>query len=310
MITSILLALREGLEAALIIGIVLGALRRTGRADLNRSLWLGVISAVVLSVITALILRAVDKELEGTVEQIFEGVTLLLAAGVLTWMIFWMGRESRSMKSRLESNVNKAVLVKGGGALYFLAFIAVLREGIELALYMTAASMSLSGVQTLLGTAIGLSAACLLGYLIYSTAVRLNLQRFFQVTGVILILFAAGLIGHSVAEFNEAGIIPAIISPIWNLNPILSDSSILGMVFSTLFGYHGSPSLTEALGYGGYILVTMFIFVKARNLQPARLIPRASATFPYPVDSDTAPSGQEDHRAVHRTQTRSDARRT
>ncbi len=310
MITSILLALREGLEAALIIGIVLGALRRTGRTDLNRSLWLGVFSAVTVSAITALILRAVDKELEGAIEQIFEGVTLLLAAGVLTWMIFWMGRESRSLKSKLESNVNMAVLVKGGGALYFLAFIAVLREGIELALYMTAASMSLSGVQTLLGTAVGLSAACLLGYLIYSTTIRLNLQRFFQVTGVILILFAAGLIAHSVAEFNEAGIIPAIISPIWNLNPILSDSSILGMVFSTLFGYHGNPSLTEALGYAGYVLVTLVVFVKAKNLRPAKLTPHVSATVPSLGDTDTAPIGREDHRAVHRIQTRSGARRT
>jgi len=269
MITSLLLSLREGLEAALIIGIVLGALRRTGRADLNRALWLGVFSAVMVSLISALILRAVDKELDGAAEQIFEGVTLLLAAGVLTWMIFWMRSESRSMKSRLESNVNRAAMTKGVAGLYFLAFFAVLREGIELALYMTAASLTLSGFQTLLGTAIGLSAACLLGYLIYSTTVRLNLQRFFQVTGVILILFAAGLIAHSVAEFNEAGIIPAVISPVWNLNPILSDNSVIGMVFNTLFGYHGSPSLTEALGYGGYILITLYTFVKARNFQPA-----------------------------------------
>lgn len=310
MITSIVLALREGLEAALIIGIVSGALRRTGRTDLNRSLWLGVFSAVIVSAISALILRVVDKELEGVVEQIFEGVTLLLAAGVLTWMIFWMGRESRSMKSKLESNVNKAVLVKGRGGLYFLAFIAVLREGIELALYMTAASLSLSGVQTLIGTAVGLTAAYLLGYLIYSTAIRLNLQRFFQVTGVVLILFAAGLIAHSVAEFNEAGIIPAVISPIWNLNPILSDSSMLGTVFSTLFGYHGNPSLTEALGYGGYVLVTLVVFVKARNLRPAKLTPHVSATAPSLGDTDTAPIGREDLQAVHRIQTRSGARRT
>ncbi len=113
---------------------------------------------------------------------------------------------------------------------------------------------------------IGLLSACLLGYLIYSSTIRLNLQRFFKVTGLILILFAAGLIAHSVAEFNEAGIIPAIISPIWNLNSLLNDHSIVGMIFSTLFGYHGNPSLTEALGYSGYMLVTLIVFVKARNL--------------------------------------------
>lgn len=267
MITSILLSLREGLEAALIIGIVLGALRRTGRSDLNRSLWAGVLSAVIVSLLSALLLHAVDKELEGPAEHIFEGVTLLLAAGVLTWMIFWMRRQSGSMKSQLESNVNRAANQGGVWGLYFLAFIAMLREGIELALYLTAASLTSSSFQTLLGTSIGLFAACLFGYLIYTTTIRLNLQRFFKVTGVILILFAAGLIAHSVAEFNEAGIIPAIINPIWNLNSLLDDQSIVGMIFSTLFGYHGSPSLTEVLGYSGYILVTLFAFVKAKNLQ-------------------------------------------
>lgn len=266
MITSILLSLREGLEAALIIGIVLGALRRTGRSDLNRSLWMGVLSAVIVSLLTALLLRTIDEELKGSAEQIFEGVTLLLAAGVLTWMIFWMQRQSGSMKSQLEGNVNRAANLRSGGALYFLAFIAVVREGIELALYLTAASLASSGVQTLLGTLIGLLSACLLGYLIYSSTIRLNLQRFFKVTGLILILFAAGLIAHSVAEFNEAGIIPAIISPIWNLNSLLDDHSIVGLIFSTLFGYHGSPSLTEALGYSAYILVTVVVFVKSKNL--------------------------------------------
>ena len=269
MITSIVLSLREGLEATLVIGIVLGALKRTRRTDLNRVLWAGVLSASIVSAVSALLLRAVDTELKGTAEQIFEGITLLLAAVVLTWMIFWMRGESKNMKSSLEGNINRAVELQGGGALYFLAFFAVLREGIELALYTTAASMTLNGFQILLGTAMGLSTACLLGYLIYSTAVRLNLQHFFQITGIILILFAAGLIAHSVAEFNEAGVIPAIISPLWNLNPILSDQSAIGMIFSTLFGYHGSPSLTEALGYSGYILITLYTFVKRRRLQPA-----------------------------------------
>lgn len=267
MIPSFLLSLREGLEAALIIGIVLGAVRKTKRSDLNRPLWAGVIFAVVLSLLSALLLRAVDQELEGRAEKIFEGVTLLLAAGVLTWMIFWMRRQSGSMQAKLERNINRATNLEGHGAIFFLAFIAVLREGIELSLFLTAISLTSSGIQTLLGASIGLLAACLLGYLLFTTTLRLNLQRFFQVTAIILILFAAGLIGHSIAEFNEAGIIPVIISPIWNLNPLLEDNSILGMFFSTLFGYHGSPSLTEALGYSGYMLAILWALVKTRNLQ-------------------------------------------
>ncbi len=268
MITSLVLSLREGLEAALIIGIVLGALQKTGRSDLNRPLWAGVISAFIVSIGVALLLRTLDKDLEGAAEQIFEGVTFLLAAGVLTWMIFWMRHQSRKMKSELENRVNQVVNLSGGKALYFLAFISVLREGIELALYLTASSLTSTGIQTLLGSAIGLAAACLLGYLIYSTSLRLNLQRFFQVTAVFLILFAAGLIAHSVAEFNQAGIIPAVISPIWNLNNLLDEHSIIGVFVSSLFGYHGSPSLTEALGYTAYILITLLVFIKPRNLQP------------------------------------------
>ena len=267
MITSLVLSLREGLEAALIIGIVLGALRRTGRSDLNRPLWAGVISAFMISLLSALLLRAFDKELKGTTEQIFEGVTLLLAAGVLTWMIVWMRHQSGKMKSDLESKVDQAVNLHGAGALYFLAFVSVLREGIELALYLTASSLTSSGVQILIGTTIGLITACLLGYLLYNTTLHLNLQRFFQVTSVILILFAAGLVARSVVEFNEAGIIPTIISPIWNLNPLLDDHSMAGVILSTLFGYHGSPSLTEALSYSVYILFTLFVFVKPQKFQ-------------------------------------------
>ena len=267
MIPSFVLSLREGLEAALIIGIVLGALRRTGRTDLNRSLWIGVISAIVLSLLTALLLRGIGEELEGRSEQIFEGLTLLLAAGVLTWMILWMSSQSRSMEAKLESNVDRAVNLKGQGAIFFLALIVVLREGIELALYLTATSLTSSGIQTLLGTSFGLLVASLLGYLIFTATLHLNLQRFFQITAFILILFAGGLITHSVAKFNEAGIIPTIINPIWNLNPFLNDRSIVGMIFSTLFGYYGSPSLTQVLGYSLYISIIVLVLFKTRNLQ-------------------------------------------
>jgi high-affinity iron transporter len=269
MIPSILLSLREGLEAALIISIVGVSLRKAGRSDLNRSLWMGIIAAAITSLAAALLLRSVDAELDGVSEQIFEGITFLLAAAVLTWMIFWMQSESHYMKSRLEDRVNRAMKATSSGAIFFVSFLAVLREGIELALYLTAVSLSLSGIQILLGTAIGFSIAWLIAYLIYSASLRLNLPRFFQVSGLLLILFAAGLVGRSVAEFNEAGIIPAVISPVWNLNPFLNDHSMLGTVFSTLFGYHSNPSLTEALGYSAYVLIVIIAFIKARKLQPA-----------------------------------------
>ena len=273
MIPSIVLSLREGIEAALIIGIVFGAVRKAGRKDLTRPLWAGVISAVILSILAALILRALDAELEGRAEQIFEGLTLFLAAGVLTWMIFWMRSHAMGMEARLQRNVNRAATLESQGGLFFLAFIAVLREGIELALYLTAASLTTSGAQTLIGSFIGLASAILIGYLIFTATLQLNLGRFFQVTSMFLILFAAGLIAQSIVEFNEAGIIPAVISPIWNLNPLLSDHSIIGTILNTLFGYHGSPSLTEALGYASYLLAAILVFIRPRKFQRAEIIP-------------------------------------
>ncbi len=273
MITSLVLSLREGLEAALIIGIVLGALSRTGRSDLNRSLWAGVIAAFAVSALAALLLRAVDQDLEGMTEQIYEGVTLLLAAGVLTWMILWMHGQSRSIKTDLESKVNRLSGKGGQGALFLLAFIAVLREGIELALYLTASSIAYNTVQMIMGATLGLFGAALLGYLLYSSTLRLNLQRFFQVTSVILILFAGGLVAHSVAEFNEAGIIPAVIAPVWNLSALLNDQSAVGTIFSTLFGYQSSPSLTVVMGYAVYILAAIAIFMKPRRTTQVKVIP-------------------------------------
>jgi high-affinity iron transporter len=236
--------------------------------------WFGVASAFIVSLLVALMLRLVDKELVGTAEQIFEGVTLLLAAAVLTWMIFWMRKQSSSLRAELDNKVNRAASLGGRGALFFLAFISVFREGIELALYLTASSLTSSATQTLIGTSIGLTSAAILGYLLYTTALRLNLKRFFQITALILILFAGGLVAHSVAEFNEAGVIPAIISPIWNLNPLLNDQSTVGMVFSTLFGYHGSPSLTEVIGYSAYILAAALVIFRPRLLQLNKVILR------------------------------------
>jgi high-affinity iron transporter len=267
MISSLVLSLREGLEAALVIGIVLGALNRTSRTDLNRYLWAGVIGASMISLLAVVLLRIIDKELEGTAEQLFEGITLLLAAGVLTWMIIWMRQQSRGLKTELENRVKQATQNEGKAALFFLAFIAVLREGIELALYLTASAMASTGWDTLVGALLGLFAAVILGYLLYTSTLHLNLRRFFQVTAVILVLFAAGLVSHGVAELNEAGVIPAIISPIWNMNALLNDQSTLGVIFGTLFGYHGSPSLTEALSYAVYILGAFVLLVRPQVIR-------------------------------------------
>ena len=267
MLPSFLLALREGLEAALIIGIVLGALRKFNRGDLDRLVWGGAASAVALSVVVAFALQTVGASLEGAAEQIFEGLTMLLAAGVLTWMIFWMQRQARNIKGDLEADVHQATLSTSGKALFSLAFLAVLREGVELALFLTAAGLAAGARQTLAGGLLGLGAAAVLGWLIFSTTVRLNLRNFFQVTSVLLLLFAAGLVAHGVHEFNEVGWIPAIVEPLWDTNPILDENSITGSLLKALFGYNGDPSLTEVLAYLAF-LAGIFLGLR-RSATPA-----------------------------------------
>ena len=261
MLASFLLSLREGIEAALIIGIVLGALRKMHRIELAPAVWYGTISAVLVSLISGVVLTAFGLSLEGAAEQIFEGVTMLLAAGVLTWMIFWMSRQARNIKGELENGVHKAAFGGGKRGLFALAFLAVVREGIELALFLTAATFTSDTVTTIFGALLGLGLAALLGWGLFASTLRLNLRRFFQATGFLLILFAAGLVAHGVHEFNEAGVIPEVVEHIWDINPILDENATLGSMLKVLFGYNGNPSLTEALAYFAYFIA---IFVGSR----------------------------------------------
>ena len=254
MLPSYLLSLREGIEAALIIGIVIGALRKIRRTDLVPALWWGVLSAAVVSALAAVLLTSFGLELEGPAEPIYEGATMLLAAGILTWMIFWMSQQARTLKSELEEGVNKAAASAGGRAIFWLAFVAVVREGVELALFLTASIFATDVLQTAVGAALGLGTAILLGWSIFAAIVRLDLRRFFQVTGFLLILFAAGLVAHGVHEFNEVGLIPSIIEHVWDLNSVVSEDSTFGLFLKALFGYNGNPSLTEVLAYLGYLL--------------------------------------------------------
>jgi high-affinity iron transporter len=265
MFAAFLLSLREGLEAALIIGIVLGALRKINRPDLKPAVWAGVISAVIASLLAGVLLTVLGMSFDGLVEEIFEGFTMLLAAGILTWMIFWMNRQGRYLRADVESEVQKsAVAGSQPRALFGLAFLAVVREGIELALFLTATGFVARAGQTLIGGLLGLAAAIVLGWLLFSTTLRLDLRRFFRVTGVLLILFAAGLVAHGVHEFNEAGWIPSVVEHVWNVNPWLDENSTFGSILKSLFGYNGNPSLTELLAYLAYFAL-IFVGLKRQN---------------------------------------------
>jgi high-affinity iron transporter len=271
MLASFLLSLREGLEAALIIGIVLGALFKLNRAHLNRMVWIGVGAAVIVSVIVAIALDLLGMEFEGTGEQIFEGAAMLLAAGILTWMILWMRKSAPNLKNELEAKTNEALRSQGGKAIFMLAFLAVVREGIELALFLLAVQKASSPMQTLIGALAGLAGAAALGWVLFKSARKMSLRGFFQATNVLLIIFAAGLVAMGVHEFNEAGVIPAVIEHVWDLNWILSAESELGLLLKALVGYNPSPSLTEVIAYLAYLSGIM-VFVSSRKQQEIPLV--------------------------------------
>lgn len=265
MLASFVLSLREGLEAALIIGVLLGSLKRLGQVEGQRPIWIGAGLAVVVSVLTGVVLNLLGANFQGRAEEIFEGITMLLAAGILTWMIFWMRAQSREINQKLEADVKEAALKESGFALFSLAFLAVIREGVELAIFLTAAAIDSDGLEILIGAGLGLAAAVILGFMLFRSLIRLNLSRFFQITGVILILFAAGLVAHGVHEFNEVGLIPPIIEHIWDINLILDEKSTLGAILGTLLGYNGNPSLTEVIAYLIYLVVIGVSWFRLRD---------------------------------------------
>jgi high-affinity iron transporter len=248
MLPGYLLGLREGLEAALILGITFGVLRRMRRSELAPAAWQGVAVAVAISILAALALFVVGARLEGRAEQVVEGVTMILAAGILTWMILWMSVHGRQVQLGLERDVTEAALRRQASAIFVVAFIAVLREGIETALFLTRPPFRPTG-----GGRMGVwrdrHRRSRLGPLSSNDPLSFGLLPGDRVAAL---LFAAGLFAHGVHEFVEAGLLPALIDPVWNSEAILSEASPLGVLLRTLFGYNADPTLLEALAYIAY----------------------------------------------------------
>ncbi|UCD98304.1 MAG: FTR1 family protein [Chloroflexota bacterium] len=262
MFPSLLLSLREGIEAALIIGIIIGALTKLHQEELKPVVWRGVAIAVVLSLVFGFGLNYIGMEFEGQFEEVFEGIAMLLAAAILTWMILWMQRHGSQMQQELEAKTTMATKDRSGSALFVLAFLAVFREGVELAIFLLAIRAASNPSSVLIGAALGLGSAIFLGWMIFASTRKLKLRQFFQITNVLLLFFAAGLVALGVHELNEAGWIPPIIENVWNMNHIISDTSEVGLLLKALFGYNGNPSLSEVFAYLGYFLILGAIILK------------------------------------------------
>jgi high-affinity iron transporter len=257
-----LVTTREGLEASLIVGIVLAYLAKTENRRYFRVIWLGTAAAVALSILTGAALFFTVGALEGRAEQIFEGIAMFSAVAVLTWMIFWMRKQAANIKKHLEAKLAGAIAAGSAIGLASVVFFAVLREGWETALFLFAISESSTPLSTSVGAALGLVISVALGVALYMGSRRLNLRQFFTVTGILLIVFAAGLLAHGIHEFQEAGLLPMTIEHVWDTNGVLNEDSKAGEFMTALFGYNGNPSLLELVAWGVFLLSALVFFVR------------------------------------------------
>ncbi len=266
MLATFFLMLREGLEAALIVGIVAAYLVKIGRRDALPKVASGVGLAVALSIAIGVVVTLTIEKLPLVVQATAEGIAAIVAVTVLTWMLFWMRRQGRALKGELERGVDVAISEGSTFALVALAFIAVIREGVETVLFMIPIlAFNGTGIDTVVGGLLGLAVATGVGYAIFVAGVRINLRRFFTVTGTILIFVAAGLVAYAVAEFGETGLI-ANTGKAFDLNGILSDVSPLGSVLRGLFGYRSAPTPFELIGYLAYLVPVLVLFVLDRPI--------------------------------------------
>ena len=268
MISSFIITFRETLEAALIVGIVLAYLVKTKKEKYNPIVYIAVVSAIAASILGAFLFNALAGGFEGRAEQIFEGVSMLFAAFLLTFMILWMMKQ-KHIVVELHKKVSTELKERHKFGLFSLVFISVLREGIETVIFLGAASFIAAGSNSAIGAILGIIGAIILGYMLFVLSKRIDIKKFFNVTSVLLVLFAAGLVAHGVHEFEEAGVIPIVVEHVWDINPLqnpdgsypaLHENGAIGSILKGLLGYNGNPSLIEVLSYFAYIILILILW--------------------------------------------------
>lgn len=280
--SGLVTGLREGVEAALIIAIICAYLAKTGNKSQFPLVFLGAGTAIGLSAMLGILLFVTVGGLEEPYEQLFEAATLIAAAIVVTWMLFWMRRQARSVKGELHAAVDRAIDKESVTALAILAFIAVIREGLETSLFLVgqANSADQGAIWVLVGAVVGLLIAAVLGVGFYQGSRRLNLATFFRWTGVVLIFIAAGLLSTAVHELIEIGVISFGTQPAFDLSSVLphdADSgNLIGQFLRALFGYSATPEVTTFVVWLTYVVVVLYLFL--RPMKPVATAPaRTSA---------------------------------
>jgi high-affinity iron transporter len=261
-LVAYLIMLREGIEAALIVGIVAGYLKQTGRGSWMPFVWLGVGLAVAVCVAVGVALDLTSGEFPQRQQELFEGAVALIAVFVLTSMVFWMKKAARSIKAELQHSVDAALRPgdRQGWALVGMAFLAVGREGLESVFFLLATFQQSTGPGVPVGAALGLLSAVGVGVGITYGGMKLDLRRFFRWTGVFIIFVAAGLLASAVRAFHEAGLWNGLQERAFDLSTVLPADGVLGTLLSGLLGYQDSPAIGELLAYALFLIPSLVLF--------------------------------------------------
>jgi high-affinity iron transporter len=288
MVPSLLIMVREGFEAALIVSLVFAYLRKIGRLDMARATWLGVAAAAAVSIAVGVTLHLTVGGLEGVARMRAFAAISLVAASVLTWMVFWMRRQARAIKGDLEHKVDAALGAGGGmGALAFVAFLAVLREGIEAALFIVAAATESNGWDVVLGALVGIAIAAAMALLVYAGSRRIPMRAFFQVTGLVVIVFAAGLLARTLLFLQSSGDLGTVNGAVYDLTrfPSLTQSTELGKFLAAMVGWDPRPSLEQVLAWVLYLVPVTLLFLLGGRRPHA-----SSAKTPAPTADTREPA--------------------
>jgi high-affinity iron transporter len=283
--SGLLTGLREGVEAALIVSIILSYLARTGHRGQFGPIWVGTAVAVLGSLAAGIVLFVTVGELASPYEQLFEALTMVVAAGVVTWMLFWMRRQAASVKGDLQAAVDRAL---GDGTLLglaILAFTAVIREGLETSLFLVGqASSAQAGASSVLaGAFIGLGIAAVLGVGFYRGARLIDLRAFFRWTGIALIFIAAGLLSKAVHELAEIGWISVATGPAFDISSVFPHEAIAGgpagpallagQFLRALFGYSSSPEVATLVVWASYVVIVLALFLRPMRRPVSQPVP-------------------------------------
>ncbi|MFG1462551.1 iron uptake transporter permease EfeU [Xanthobacter sp. DSM 24535] len=269
MLVSFLIMLREGIEAALIVGIIAGYLKKTGREAWMPAIWVGILLAVALSLLVGAMLEFASAEFPQKLQEAFEAAVGLVAVFVLTSMVFWMRKMGRAIKSELQASIDAAFSERNQTlALIAMVFFAVAREGLESVFFLLAAFQQSEGLGAPIGALLGLTGAVALGYGIYAGGVHLDLRRFFRWTGVFILVVAAGILAGAMRSLHEAGLWNHLQQTAFDLSAVLPADGLPGSIVAGLLGYQDTPSVTAVIAYVVFLTTTLALFL-APQPQPA-----------------------------------------